>query len=122
MTGDKKPISNNIRTKTLQKQLRQMPKAEPALELKTRIFSNITGEAQRTIRKWHISWWHEAIGLAAAAVIVTLAITFLPKFCSSTPSSIIIADLNDRYVKHIPVDQNNAAVNDINLVNLSIRR
>ena len=122
MTGDKKRISNKISRKLLERQLRQMPKAEPALELKTSILSNITGQAQQAAQKWRISWWYEAIGFTAATVMVVLAVTFLTRFYSSTSPSVIITDLNDRYVRHVLVDQNNAAVNDINLLNLSIRR
>jgi hypothetical protein len=101
--------------KSLEAKLRSLPGVEVPEALKAKIFAKIphskAGPAPERRVQWRPGIW--GFGIAAAAVLI-LALIFVPSYGPSGPSQTLIADLNDRTVRHILADQNNALVEDTN--------
>jgi hypothetical protein len=108
---------------SLEAKLRSFSLLEAPETLKAKLFAAIPAEKAKAAQQHRAQWWRGigAWGTAAAAVVI-LALIFVPDYGPSMPSQTLIADLNDRPVRNLLTDQNNALVEDINYVSRSRRQ
>lgn len=106
---------NNMAMKSLEGQLRSLPKAKVSDSLKERLLSALPHRKAKSVRERHVQrrlgFW--SFGTAAAAVFL-FALLFVANYGPSGQPGTLIADLNDGPVFRLLSDHNNSLIEDTN--------